>query len=79
MRIEIFEKPTDSVKVALIDSGCHIEIVIVDTYGRETSDGHLLALDKETGRVTLFDGIDDEAGLDLNGHGRLKVTNFGEC
>ena len=76
MAIEMYQdnaKKTKQYLVKLVDIGNDIELIVVDEEGHEYSTHHLLSIDKRTGGVTLYEGINPEFGFDLNKQGRLKL------
>ena len=69
MAIEIYQGSANKTKqylVKLTDSCNAIELIVVDEEGHRHMSGHLLSIDKRTGRVTLYEGINPEFGFDTN-------------
>lgn len=73
--LEIYDKDREGPKryyLDLKDTGKHVQLIIRDEDGDEEGCGHLLRINKETGRVRRFDGVDDKFGFDLHENGRVK-------
>jgi len=76
MAIGIYQgsaKKTKQYLVKLVDSGNAIELIVVDEEGHEYMSCHLLSIDKRTGMVTLYDGVNPKFGFDTNDLDRLKL------
>ena len=71
----IFEKKKEEKKffIKANDVGDTITVFIVDENEKETERGHLLAIDKTTGRTDRAINISPIYGFDLDSRGSLKV------
>lgn len=62
MGMEIFEKPTDTIRVTLKESTEYITVAVVDEHGFTVHGGNLLIINKNTGRVVFYSCVSEKLG-----------------